>query len=184
MNTIVQTADGNDNVMIAFNENVSNISSILATVLPDIARITNDDGFSVNDLKPYDISNKIEYNNVKAFKEILNEYGQYGNKIDGLYQEFDNNSPGFIKSISRYFKSKYLIVKAQFQIELPDLTIIEVIQKNSDKILRTILDEFINDLKSSKDLTINIEELQTCALCVICHALINCKILEKPPDDC
>lgn len=182
---INQKIKGNNNTVTAiFNQNVSNISSALATLLPSIAKITISEVSSRNDTKSYNIEDKIEYNNIHSFKEILEEYGQYGYKIDALYEEYDNNFPGCTKSIFQYFRTKYLLKKEKLISQEPENTPITVIKKNADNILRDILMQFIEEIKAVREVEINLEALESCALCVVCHALINCKILEKPPNDC
>ncbi|KTD65344.1 ABC-three component system protein [Legionella spiritensis] len=180
---IKQNVKGNDNfVVVNYDMHVSNISSILAEALPEIAKIVALQDDSVNDTKPYSVKDKIEYNNIKSFKEILQEYGQYGFKIDTLYEEYDNHTPGFIRSVFQYFRTKYLLKKEQLislneNGEDPQL----IIKRNSDNIIRDIFKQFVVEIKTVKNIEINMEALDTCALCVVCHALINCKILEKPP---
>lgn len=181
-----QKAKGNNNTQVAienFNSNVNNISSIIANVLPNVSSIVSSDETLENDTTAYQIDDKITHNNLRTFNEIIDEYGEYGQKIDDLYNEFDNSQPGFRKNVFKYFRTKYLLKKERLCSEAPDEETIEVIRKNSDKVIRDIFEEFKSEILKSNNLTINLEEVETCALAVTCHAFINCKILEKPASD-
>lgn len=184
MTTHKQTIKGNNNfatIVEMFNANVSNLSSILAGVIKDIASLVNCEEVNANDTVAYDIEDKITHNNVRSFKPIIDEYGQYGTKIDNLYDEYDGNQPGFKKSVFRYFKNKYILKLEMLSSNDPEQDKMDIVRSHSDTILRDIYTEFKDDLKASKNLTISIEEIDTCALAVICHAFIQCKLLEKPP---
>lgn len=181
--TTSQTAKGNNNTQVniqEFNANLNNITSIIASVVPKIASLTASSEANASDITAYEFDAKISYNNVNTFKEILDEYGQYGPQIDSVYEEYDNERPGFKDSVFRYFKTKYLLKKQQLHTENPTQEILSIVRANSDQIMRSIFEEFKTELKSSNNLTLSIEEVDTCALAVTCHAFFQCKILEKP----
>lgn len=182
--TTTQTAEGDGNTLVSaeeFHVHVSNISSIVAEALKDIAKISSSDDDGSNDTVAFGIDEKIEYNCVNTFREILDEYGQYGGQIDALYDEYDNNKPGFKKAVFKYFKNKYLLKKEKLRSADPKADPMSVIKANSDEILRDISEQFRADLKTANNLKLSIEELDTCVLAITCHAFIQCKILEKPP---
>lgn len=183
MTTTKQTAKGDGNTQISiqeFNANIGNISSILASAVPRISTLVSTGEMGANDTTAYDLEEKITYNNVQTFKEILDEYGQFGPQIDGIYDEYDNDKPGFKNSVFKYFKTKYLLKKQQLHSQSPTTDVIQVVRENADKIIRDIYEEFKADLKASNNLTLSMEEVEACALAVTCHAFIQCKILEKP----
>ena len=72
-----QSIDGNNNTQINIGEvknQLSNTSSIIATALPRIAALVNSSEVDQNDTIPFEIEQKISHNNLKAFKEILDDY--------------------------------------------------------------------------------------------------------------
>ena len=180
---IHQEAKGSGNTQVAienFNQNADKLSSLLAQVLPSIAAIVFGEEVAVNDTVPYEIDDKIEYNNVKSYKEIIAAYGMYGVKIDELYNEYNNARPGFRKRVLSYFSTKYRLAKETVCSLAPDTDPLIAVRASADKIIRTVFEKFKFDLMNSKDLNISMEEVETCALAVVCHAFIECKILEKP----
>ena len=184
---IRQEAKGTGNIQVAiFNQHVGKLSSLIAKLLPRIANIVSDKKAAVSDTTPYDIGDKIEYNNVILLKEIIDKYGVYWLKIEELYNEHNNAMPGFRKKVMTYFSNKYMLVRARVCSLQPNGPPLVVVKKSADKIIETIVEEFKSDLMNSKDLNIiniSMEEVETCALAVVCHAFIECKILEKPPSD-
>jgi len=181
-----QSIDGNNNTQINIGEvknQLSNTSSIIATALPRIAALVNSSEVDQNDTIPFEIEQKISHNNLKAFKEILDDYVLFGPKVDEIYNEFENNSPGFKNSISRYFKNKYHLVRNNLVANANGSSVIDVVKANSDRILSDIIKELKIDLQSSNNLSLKVEEIETCAVTVVCHAFTMCKILEKPNDN-
>ena len=183
---IKQKATGNYNVQQVIHNfflNINNVSSIIADALPEIAKIVENEVDITNDTIPYHIEDKITYNNLKIFTEIIKEYGTYGEKIDELYDEYDNSSPGFKKKILKYFKTKYILEKQNILMKNKNYEPLEIVKQNSDRIMQNIFEIFINELKKSNNLKIDMEQIDACALAVICHAFISCRILEKPSND-
>lgn len=175
--------DNNSQIINNFANNIDNISSILANLMQPIAEMVDSFDETTNDTSVYKIEDKISYNKLRTFKEIVEQYGQYGLKIDGLYEEYDNNKPGTKKAIFKYFQTKYFLKKEEYHSKEPDKEAILVVQENSDKIIREIYEAFLIDIKKTKNLNIIMEHIETCALAVTCHAFIQCKILEKPNND-
>lgn len=181
-----QSIEGNNNTQINIGEvknQLSNTSSIIATALPRIADLVNTSEVDQNDTIPFEIEQKISHNNVTAFKEILDEYVLFGPKVDEIYNEFENDNPGFKNSISRYFKNKYQLVRNNLVTNAGGLSVLDVVKNNSDRILSDIIKELKADLQSANNLSLKIEEIDTCAVTVVCHAFTMCKILEKPSDN-
>lgn len=179
---VSQTAEGDNNKLFnieELNASLNNISSIVAKAAPRIAEIVSSSSDSSNDTVAYEIGDKISHNNVQSFAEILDEYGRFGPPIDEIYDEYDNQDPGFKKKILAYFRSKYLVKKAGLKVP-EGKTLLEAVRANADSILLQIFEEFKTDLKNSNNLTLRLEEVESCALAVTCHAFIQCKILEKP----
>jgi len=180
MKDINQSIEGNNNIQAVFQEKVGNLASVLAGIMPQIANLVDSAKDDVNDVTPYEIEQKIQYNKIYAYKEIIDAYGQYGTRIDEIYNEYNNGKPGSKKKIFNYFRAKYRLKKAELLSENATGDPTEVVKNNSDKIIAAISKAFLDDLKVAKNLEIDIEDLETCVLAITCHAFIECKILEKP----
>lgn len=173
--------DGNTQT-ITNNYNMGAMKSILVQILPELAAlIVQEPSEGLNDTIVYDIEQKILYNNVVTHKKILRDYGQYGVAIRELYDVYDNQEPGFTGRVYGYLKVKYDRQVERLHSENRDKESVQVIKENSDLILRSISDDLVKELKASKDININIEELEYCAVAIVCQAFIECKVLEKPP---
>src|SRR5690606_20147358 len=123
---------------------LSNISSTIASALPQIAELVRTTEIDENDTEAFDINDKISYNNVKNFKDFLDDYAAYGPKIDDIYDSYENENPGLKKEISNYFKNKYRLIRNNYINENTNKTLIESVKENADKILSDIVNLFKN----------------------------------------
>ena len=178
-----QSIKGDSNTQSVINNytnSVGNLSTILGTILPEISSVVSGTLECKDDVTPYGIEDKINHNEILYFRDIIEDYAQYGIRIDLLYDEQDNQSPGFKTKTLDYFKNKYRIKKANLCAKNPQNDPVALMKKHSDLIMGEIHQEFINDLKKTDNIGVTMEELEGCAIAVICHAFICCKILEKP----
>ncbi|MCZ0933427.1 MAG: hypothetical protein OXJ52_09805 [Oligoflexia bacterium] len=152
------------------------MQKFIAKIVSNIEDVENDTNF-------YNIENKIQYNKLDTFVYLLNQYGTYGGQIDELYEEHDKLRPGVKKQIFKYFKTKYLLEKQKILSTTKNNDPLSVIRKESDNIMRSVFEVFKDDLKKSNNFKGDMEDIDSCLLAIICHAFINCKILEKPPND-
>ena len=116
---------------------------------------------------PFEINRKIEYNDLKATKELINEYKIYHYKIDKKYEECDlegaNKSYSILRLINRYY------IEENMKSNDADTIFINV----SNRVLQKV-QESGNFIKT---------EFDTLVLCVdilIVDAFIRCKIFENP----
>jgi uncharacterized phage infection (PIP) family protein YhgE len=166
-----QTAIGN-NITQVIN-NLDKLNSTISILLPEISNLINAEESPLNnDFQSFDIEKKLVYNKLDSFGRVIDEYLHFCTAIDSLYKVFDDKEPGFKKKILRYFTSKYLIQKLKH---------INDIKSNSDLLIADIIQIVSNDVKKSKNIKLNLEEIDPGVMALIVHAFINCKILEKPP---
>lgn len=116
---------------------------------------------------PFEINRKIEYNDLKATKGLINEYKIYHYKIDKKYEECDlegaNKSYSILQLINRCY------IEESIKSDNADTVFINV----SSRVLK-IVQESGNFIKT---------EFETLVLCVdilIVDAFIRCKIFENP----
>ena len=116
---------------------------------------------------PFEINRKIEYNDLKATKELINEYKIYHYKIDKKYEECDlegaNKSYSILRLINRYY------IEENMKSNDADTIFINV----SNRVLQKV-QESGNFIKT---------EFDTLVLCVdilIVDAFIRCKIFKNP----
>ncbi|AHI07286.1 hypothetical protein BDW_13930 [Bdellovibrio bacteriovorus W] len=178
-----QNIDGDNNTQVYIEKmlaGLGNVSSTLATLMPKIAALSDNSDITDDDTVPYDIEKKITHNDLKGCGPLIVEYHSYGTQIDTIYSEYNEGKPGSTKKLFKYFKDKYLNRRAAIISKNKGRDEMEVIRENSDDILLGIIGELVADLRSSNNLSISVEEIGPCASAVVCHAFIQCKILEKP----
>lgn len=116
---------------------------------------------------PFEINRKIEYNDLKATKELINEYKIYHYKIDKKYEEYDLQGANKSYSILRLINKFY--IEESIKSNHADTVFINV----SNRVLQKV-QESGNFIKT---------EFETLVLCVdilIVDAFIRCKIFENP----
>lgn len=159
-----QTINGDNNHQ-QFAINLHNVSSILAKILPKMVElIANEKPKIAANIKPYDIEEKIKYNNITVCKRFLDNYGIYSIAVDELYNEEERSVPGFKIKLFKYLANIY-IKRA-------------ISTKSENELMLAIHDEYssrLNDIEGTC-----FEEIDTITWIIICHAFINCKIFESP----
>ena len=124
---------------------------------------------------PYEIEDKINFNNVEIYRNAIEEYSLYGRIVDSIYENLDQSKAGSIKIIYGYLTNIYTSAK------------IECAKGNaknkSDEIIKYVIGKISSDIKNSSTKNVSIEEIEMCSLVITCHGFINCKILENVPHD-
>ena len=151
---------GSDNDLARMDSNLAQIINILAEEKLDLK---NNSPVSV----PFDIEDKINFNNLVGVKEIIEDYIIYNNKLDELYTEFDKMGQNKSISVLQELKKQYIILKNT--------------GKNSTEIFYGIMDNVIRTVRESRNyIKIPLEELDLCVIILVVDAFIRCKIFEKP----
>lgn len=150
-----------------------------------VNKISSSDLFSDSDkpksIESFDISKKIEFNNVKRYKPIIREYGAYSKKLNVLYVEIEKQGSYKKELLLQNIRSLYLA--AQNEVLKEDYSI-ENIQANADNLIEAV-EKSLWDLieKKSEELHENViyEAINPCLSVILVDAFMRCKILEEPP---
>lgn len=121
---------------------------------------------------PYEISEKIEYNNIKRNKYVIEEYNVYTNGLHAIYDELEEFSSIKKNIVLRMIRHLYLEAKGKYT----DGTI-DDIRTKSDDIFDSVV-ERVSELAS--DAQIDESELFLAVQIIVVDAFIDCKILERP----
>ena len=127
-------------------------------------------------LNTFDINNKIEYNSVKEYKYIIEEYSKYYGKLNSLYSELENRGSFKKEKLLKIIRNLYLKIKGGIVNGRENE--FEIIQQNADKILQTVEERIwtiIDKDQSSED------DVLIAIPIIIVDAFMRCKILEEPP---
>lgn len=134
-------------------------------------------------LEGYDIKEKIQYNNVIKYKDIIDEYSQYRNICDEAFNIVDNNNIGLKNKLLRNINLLYKECKGEIRkcYTNTKLNEVDIIRENSDNIIDNVkskLEQKILSNSNEKDLFV--EDIDIGLAKIICYAFVECKILEKP----
>lgn len=119
------------------------------------------------DINPFEINRKIEYNNLKATKSIIDDYKIYQPRINKKYKDFDslgvNKSYSVLQIISKYYVEE------------------STKSDNSDIVFINVSNRVIQKVQESANFNkIEFEELVLCVDILLVDAFIRCKIFENP----
>lgn len=164
----------------------STTSYIRASVISNILKLMIDDKVLDSDntnLNTYSINEKIQYNNVVKYKELIEEYYSFGNVCEQTIDKLDNCKPGSKKTIFRSVNVKYKLFKGEYLTLAGKSAIeIDVIRENADHIIDKIKDYYLELAKQTDTLNkYPYEEVELNMLAFIVYCFVECKILEKPP---
>lgn len=151
-------------------------TSLLGIAVNAISKIDYSSISEQESLNAFSIEEKINFNDVKRNKYLIEEYKVYYSKINSLYNELEIQGSFKKEKLLRYIKKVYLDVKGKYAENAIDVA--SVIKTNSDN----ILDDVTNTLLSTvaKSLNIAEEDAILAISIIVVDAFIRCKILEEP----
>lgn len=135
---------------------------------------------------PYSINQKIEYNSVRAYRKWIDDYGIYGFAVEAAYNGVDATIPGSRTKILRHIWTKYtdirtdLVFKHIDSIKSQEDEIL-IIRKSADSIIHEVRQIVAQEIKSSPEQGLVVEDVNFSANAITCHAFIHCHILDRPP---
>ena len=127
---------------------------------------------TTNDVIPYDISEKIEYNSLRRNKYIVEDYKFYTTNLGNLYDELEEFGTFKKSVVLNRIRNFYLKVKGT----LTDGSI-DDIKTISDDIFDAVVDSVCNLVTDSQ---LDASEIFLAAQIIVVDAFIDCKVLEKP----
>jgi hypothetical protein len=151
---------GSDSDVLKLDSNLATIISILSK---ENWNVKNPD----IDFDPFEINRKIDHNNLKASRRIIDDYKIYHNKVEKKYEEFDslgaNKSYSVLQLIGKYYVEE------------------SVKSGNSDEVFLSVTNRVVQKVQESGNF--EIMESDILILCVdilVVDAFIRCKIFENP----
>ncbi|HUB91922.1 MAG TPA: ABC-three component system protein [Dyella sp.] len=114
----------------------------------------------------FNVDEKIEFNNLTAAAEVIEDYKLHHARVDKIYAEFDSLGANKSKSVLDAFRMTYLKLRLQYSGDELYFQVVE----NVTSIIE----------KSTNYQPIPDEELQLCVNVLAVDAFIRCKIFENP----
>ena len=189
----IQDVDGNQGVIV--NENSGNITlslnnavripsliSKVVQVLGDLC--SEEDGDDLTpDFQQYKPEEKIEYNSVIKYKDIIKKFSAYYYSCNQYLNIYDNSNMRGKTKILRCVHMWYLEAKGEVLLENrgTEETEIDIIRRNSDRIIDMVKERISKVVMNAEKIEeADIEGIELGIACFTCYCFMECKILEKP----
>jgi hypothetical protein len=155
---------------IKIEPSAEKIESNFTTIIEIIAKEKWADYYPAETV-PFNIEQKIAYNNLVASRSLITDYMQYYTRIDRIYEEFDKQGNNKSISVLNNFRSLYISYIAKGNVN----------PSNADVLFQKIINDVIITIKNSLNYNPIIEEeLKMCVEILTVDAFIRCKIFKNP----
>lgn len=178
------------NIILPERENQRKLPSLIPQIVEALADLTVlseeeiDKIYKVNkeDLTSYDIPKKITHNNLIQYKDVIEEYSQYGRICEEAFNIVDNSVMGSKGKILRDIRHLYRKFKGQLlrKNQYSQLIEMDIIRQNADLIIDLIKDELEVRILADGNTNILVEDLEDGLIRILCYSFVECKILERP----
>lgn len=146
-----------------------------------------------NNYEPYDIGDKIDFNEIIKHRQRIESFYIYFQMIEKAYDTLNESSPSARETALKKINSKYQdCIGDIFIANKPllracqnpgDKAILQInlIRDESDSIIDCIINDITEKCKKSLScLSYSIEDIELHAALIVYHAVVECKVLEKP----
>ena len=125
---------------------------------------------------------KIEYNGVVIYKEIIKEFAAYYSICEGYLNAYDDSNMRGKAKILKCVHMWYLHAKGQVLSENRNSSKkeIDIVRANSDRIIDMVKEEILKIVQASGTMDTYHEDLELGIACFTCYCFMECKILERP----
>ena len=134
----------------------------------------------IQEFKPDD---KIEYNGVIVYREIIKEFSAYYLTCDSYLNAYDDSHIRGKAKILKCVHMWYLRAKGQVLSENKESgkNEMDIVRENSDRIIDMVKDQILRVVQESGEMeTTYQEDMELGIACFTCYCFMECKILEKP----
>lgn len=158
--------------LLAEQNLIAKYPSALSDVINFIGMQLFDNDSSEEPLSAPDPEQKINYNNIREYKPIIETYKVYQGKLNKIYQEIEKQGSTRKEIVLKNINSLYLREKGKY------LDFEELIE-NSDNVFRNIEEELWKRITITEG-NIPFEAIEMSLLVVMVDAFMRCEILEEP----
>jgi len=150
--------------------------NMVITAISEIALDAEEEASSPN-MKAFEIEAKINHNDIKRNKALIDEYKVFHAKVNSLYQILEEQGSFKKENLLRNIRNIYLQVKGKYVGN--DVDPMRVIRDNADNIIEDVQDKL---LVMAEEKTSNCsEDISFGVSIIMVDAFMRCKILEEPP---
>lgn len=189
--------DGDGNIVGARDVNIENLTinqiihrlpSALSRALPALTEVLYQEVQVEGNSSFTEVVEKMNYNSLEVYRDWVTDYNKYGKIIDEIYDSLDSEKPRAQKKVFKYLNALYLKIKADLIVYergrdggLTDA--MEIVRNYSDQIFGAVAGYVSSILREANLENIDAEDYDPCSLVIVSHGFINCKILEKIPQN-
>lgn len=177
---MVGNNDGNINVILQEAVKLPSLISTVVAALGDVCSNT-EVPLGKNDYRQYKPDDKIEYNCVIKYKDIIKHYSAYHTICEKHLNVYDDsNIRGKAKILGCVYEW-YMEAKGDILLRNRDSkkAEIDIIRENSDDIIDMVKERILRAVVDSHESMYREDMVQGIA-CFTCFCFMECKILEKP----
>lgn len=160
------------------------IPSLISAVVKSLGEVCLNDDIKNNfDSKEYKPDEKIEYNCVLKYKDIIRYFSAYYSVCEAYLNAYDDSN---MRGKARILNCVYLwYMKARGTILLENKGSgrrdIDIIRENSDRLIDMVQNKIFETVKTANEIDVMyIEDMELGVTCFTCYCFMECKILEKP----
>ena len=166
--------------LLQFTNNPSDVNLVVLTLYDSIVK---SEDIQVSRNPPPEIDIKISHNNVVTFKDvILTNYSENGYFLEVAYKALDSEVPGRKTYFLKYINNLYNQEVGALIKENSNLSKIEVVRLHSDNIISKLIIILLSKIATNNKQVAHLsrETIELNVVIIICHAFVDCKILENP----
>lgn len=146
-------------------EHTSVYSSGLSYVVSKLSLVNLESADYSFDLKEYRIEEKIKFNNIGYWEDIVQDYKIYDSQLKQIYSEYDQLGQNKSLSIQDTLKTIYRQNKRTYQ---------------GEALFDKILEESFSKIRGVDDAELSEDEIRLYLKIILVDAFIECQIFEKP----
>ena len=177
---MVANNDGNINVTL---QEAVKIPSLISTVVASLGDICSMEEVPLgsNDYRSYMPDDKIEYNCVIKYKDIIKQHVAYYPICEQYLNAYDDSNIRGKAKILGCVHGWYMDAKGDILLRNRDSqkAEIDIIRENSDNIIDMVKERIWKAVIDSHEIMLR-EDMELGIRCFTCFCFMECKILEKP----
>ena len=189
----VDNSGSNQGIIVGHNEgdiyctlqHVVKIPSLISTVVKTLGTLCLEDPLSLSgqSLEGFKPDEKIEYNHVLRYRDIIKEFAAYYWTCDNHLNVYDDSHIRGKAKILNCVHLWYLEAKGNVlaQNENSGKADIEIVREHSDELIDIVKKSIVDVVKNSLEFeSMHIEDLEIGVACFTCYCFMECRVLEKP----
>lgn len=155
-----------------------NVDSIINIIIRDIVTLS----IKVDRLDrtfPSKVSMKIDHNNLRQKRRIIQEYKSYSSQIEKAYAIADERVINGKQIAMSMLNNMYFDALEKYEIDIFDIDITKI-REHSDEIIDNIINQLKKFVYKSANVSSYKEQVEIGINVVVAHAFVECLVLENP----